>query len=794
MASFVLALGLVTAAVPFILSERAGAETSSGQITFLRSYYKKTATVQGVATNILTSGIVNAQIIEIEFTTADNSYGVTMTNGTNGNALNGVNSGEVTATLVVNDSSYSSSSWIQSSPWSSQDAPANVEVTIVHNDGEVVYGSTTIRSDVNATADEIMPAITHVDAYYSAPASQSYTGIGVDFILRNVSNAESVELIVNRDGQDPYSITAKEKVINSINNSSEDTYKTGGPVVISGSRDSSSWNGQDGSWTGWDAPQSVTVVVTLKTGLELIFTDTTIGTTLADWDRVKPTDNEAPDVVLKVDDVAIGKDDIEAGKNPTIEVEAIDEQSGVDYIKYGVKNAEGQTVRGWYGIDNKTESVAKGITTLADGTYTLTARAWDRAGNKGFSNSVEFVVDRDAPEAPVLTGGAVRYMTPGNLAVTWDKSTSGDVSHYIYKNVLNGWTAPDVPHVAGQDSYTLNLETYVGSRIVEYRVAAVDFAGNTTWSAETFKVFVDQDKPTVVLNDLGSAPVRGSVTITGSVSDNFDLSHYNLSIYAGDVDLSSGNAMSSKREEATGWSKDNTTYTTVGGDVWQTLDTNDLDDGVYQIRLAAKDKAGLVEFKYFSFTVDNTPPDAPAVVVADANGVSGTADVDSTVAVTVNGEEVEVERDEEGNWFVVFDPAFAPGSSYSLSVVATDAAGNQSESTEETVDVPLSKTADGGREKSPSVSTRDGLRVATPLFQAGFIQNPDLTPETETQDAGEAALGATTENAAQAAGASEDASWLGLAWYWWVVIAGAIAAGAWWLFGAIRRRQGDAEA
>lgn len=108
-----------------------------------------------------------------------------------------------------------------------------------------------------------------------------------------------------------------------------------------------------------------------------------------------------------------------------------------------------------------------------------------------------------------------------------------------------------------------------------------------------FELIVEDVAPLVEITSPVDAEVlQGLVDISGSVTDNVELSHYNLSLYPSTTDLSDGQTHSGDRI-LTDWCSGTVTLSVdFAGDFCNDWDTSNYADGDYQIRLAARDAAG----------------------------------------------------------------------------------------------------------------------------------------------------------------------------------------------------------
>ncbi len=148
--------------------------------------------------------------------------------------------------------------------------------------------------------------------------------------------------------------------------------------------------------------------------------------------------------------------------------------------------------------------------------YTLTARAYDNAGNLGISNNVPVTVDTVAPGANVPGPHRSPWVT-STVVYTWTPSTdnSGIAGYRVNITSTAGytdffWTTSPVL------TFTQALSEGVG---YSARVQAVDGAGNAgAWSGPSTVVTPDLTAPTVVV----TAPAQiatGTFPISWSASD-----------------------------------------------------------------------------------------------------------------------------------------------------------------------------------------------------------------------------------------------------------------------------------
>lgn len=119
--------------------------------------------------------------------------------------------------------------------------------------------------------------------------------------------------------------------------------------------------------------------------------------------------------------------------------------------------------------------VTLSITTA--GTYTFEVQESDTAGNWSASGSHSYVLDRTAPNAPVVSAGPAN---PTNLTtVTWTWGTGGNGGNGVYRSRINGsaWSAETT--TASRSNTSATEGTYTLE--VQERDAAGNWSGSGSW-------------------------------------------------------------------------------------------------------------------------------------------------------------------------------------------------------------------------------------------------------------------------------------------------------------------------
>lgn len=348
---------------------------------------------------------------------------------------------------------------------------------------------------------------------------------------------------------------------------------------------------------------------------------------------------------------------------------------------------------------------------LAAGTWNLTAKATDTAGNTGPSSDVRsFIIDTTAPAAPVITtvfddqGPLTGNLSNGQITDDARPTFSGTSEPYATIRIFdNGSLLTEITaNGSGNWSYTPAPAMATGNHVIT--VTAIDAAGNASPASDSFTFVVDTTAPllpviTLVTDDM--APGIGA--ITNGQSTNDPTPTFSGTAEAGaTITLYENNTVLG-------------TTTVLANGTWS-VTTSTLGSGTHTITAVATDAAGNASPPTggFTLTVDTSAPATPtlATVVDDVAGgafgnlnngqisndsrptLNGTAEVGSTVSIydgnTLLG---TTTAGAGGAW------TFTPGTplsdgSHTLTVTATDAAGNNSPATDSFV-IIVDTTAPG---------------------------------------------------------------------------------------------------
>ncbi len=316
-------------------------------------------------------------------------------------------------------------------------------------------------------------------------------------------------------------------------------------------------------------------------------------------------------------------------------------------------------------------------TNLSEGNHAITTTATDAAGNTSpASTAVTFLVDTVAPGAPAIVS-ITDDVAPGTGTLGSGSSTNDPRPQLtgtaeagstvtIYDNGIAIGTA--VVGSNGSWSFTPSVNLSEGSH--QLTVRATDVAGNTGPASPVFTVTVDVTAPQTpsgfIINDdtgvLKGAIGAGQFTdaseprLTGRGEPGSTITVYDNGVVIG-------------------------TTTVLPNGTWSITPTSPLAEGTHSITLRETDAAGNQSglSQPINFTVDLTPPDMPVATLNSAGTqITGTAEPGSKIVITNNaGLQIgTATADSNGNYVANLNPAQTNGEI--ISVVASDAAGNQS--------------------------------------------------------------------------------------------------------------------
>ena len=350
-------------------------------------------------------------------------------------------------------------------------------------------------------------------------------------------------------------------------------------------------------------------------------------------------------------------------------------------------------------ILNRTQLEAINGSPLTDGEYTLYLQAKDKWGNQTELVSLNFILDTTAPQVDVLD-------LTDNSQITAESQLSGTVDEEL-ASLSYSFVGQDAVQIAvngsefSQSFDLTGLEE--GTNVLT--ITAVDIAGNVTTQTIDVEISLgvtDTNPPeieAILVNDTGSSSndsITSDPSIMGMVDDESEIA----SLSAGFDD--SLTDITSTLQSDGSFSLSEAILQEINGN-------NPLEDGDYTLSLVATDEFGNQSSTTVSFALDATTPLLSADLVVDSDGNNNNPDgltnnpeisgrirdlngIDGIVSFSASFGDAEVDVrdsiDADGNFTLDTDKlaqinggnTLADGT-YALSLIAVDAAGNESRTT-----------------------------------------------------------------------------------------------------------------
>jgi len=272
----------------------------------------------------------------------------------------------------------------------------------------------------------------------------------------------------------------------------------------------------------------------------------------------------------------------------------------------------------------------------------------------------------NAPPSVAFVQPAAGSTLSGNVTLSGSASDNAGLSSIQVSVDGNTWSTAN-----GMTSWSANVNTAAyGDGSHTLYAKATDTSGNSSTSALSVS-FANGDTtpPSVTFSaPAASSTVGGSVSVTGTASDNTSVASVAVQVDGGAWQTASGTSS---------WS-------------W-TWNTNGAANGTHTLTARATDSSGNTSTSNRSFTVSNTTADTspPAIAIANpASGatVAGSVSVSGSASDNVSVSKVEVQVD-GGSWTAAsgtnswswsWNSAGVSNGSHTLTARATDSAGNTS--------------------------------------------------------------------------------------------------------------------
>lgn len=331
----------------------------------------------------------------------------------------------------------------------------------------------------------------------------------------------------------------------------------------------------------------------------------------------------------------------------------------------------------------------------ADGSYTATAVATDRAGNVGSASaSVSFELESDPPPAPELTSPADE-----SAFATAELLFVGTAEQWTTIRLFRDGTQFATAATAPNGSWSVAASLPDGTH--EVTATAEDEYGNESAPSAATTITIDTTAPVAQIDDGPTSPTNQTAATFAFSADESNV------VYECSLDLGPWTACANPE-----------TFTVSAG--------------ARQLSVRATDQLGNVGAASapYEWTVDLTPPAEPSIgspldgakLTDPRPTISGTAEQDSQLEVFVDAASVgTVQTGPTGDWQLALAADLDQGDS-TITAVATDAAGNASVASA-SVTVSVDSIA-------PTTTFTSGPPPVWDATTAGFLfgaDEPDVT-------------------------------------------------------------------
>ncbi len=313
-------------------------------------------------------------------------------------------------------------------------------------------------------------------------------------------------------------------------------------------------------------------------------------------------------------------------------------------------------------------------TALTPGTYTLSTKAYDAAGNVGQSQTVTVTVAND------LQAPAVSLTSPGNnLTVSGTVSIAANATDNVGVSRVEFYLNNSLLGATNMAPYAYSWNTKgVANGVYNVTAKAYDAAGNVGQSqVVTVNVANDVTAPTVALTSpSGGSTVSGTVSLTANASDNVGVNK--VEFYQNNTLIGT----SSTAPYSFSW---NTTLVA---------------NGTYTITAKAYDSAGNVglsqstAINVSNATVDTTAPTVTITAPGNNSTLSGTVAITVSAADNVGVTKVEfyksgslLSTSTAAPYTYNWDTNTVINGTYTLTAKAYDKAGNIGQTSNVTVTI-----------------------------------------------------------------------------------------------------------
>ena len=257
---------------------------------------------------------------------------------------------------------------------------------------------------------------------------------------------------------------------------------------------------------------------------------------------------------------------------------------------------------------------------VRDGKYSITLSVWDSKDGE-FDNShktspepVPIVVDNTKPKVQILQPQTGYIVPSPQVEIIGEIEDEHPKSYMLeYSHASSEWKEIHSEFSEGtRVKYSWDSSRIYGKTIL--RLRAVDEAGNQGLSDDiTITLENDSALPRVEISmPIEEQVLSGTVSITGTVSSDTPLEKFVLEY----------------KSQTSDWIVIEEGYHAIEGESIAHWDTTKLVDGIYKVKLSAKDNNGYLNNDTRTIIIDNTKPTATIKYPADGSTISSSANTE----------------------------------------------------------------------------------------------------------------------------------------------------------------------
>jgi hypothetical protein len=294
---------------------------------------------------------------------------------------------------------------------------------------------------------------------------------------------------------------------------------------------------------------------------------------------------------------------------------------------------------------------------LSDGTYGITATAEDGIlSHTQTTSSLNFNIDNNEPSLSINSPSSGELVSGSTVSIdAFSQDPGPSVPQVQYKVDSGAWLALSGSEAVGWTDSWDSTSVSSGAHTVSFRT--FDTMGNVV--TDSVEITVDNDDPTVsIAQPVINEYVRGTYTFSVSAFDSVLLSEVYITTFGSNYFMA---------------------YNSNSG-FWEiSIDTNSINDGVYQITATANDQipSHIQTTSSLEFNVDNNEPELYILSPLEGEHIRGSVSL-NLLGIDTFLDKVQYSVDGSG-WVsnsTIWNTIFLSDGAHTISIRATDLSGH----------------------------------------------------------------------------------------------------------------------